>query len=312
TDRTVINTAPHLVLILIHEILHFVDMNKRPLELFCFEKCVPNTVSVGHHSDENVDLVLLPCILIASHAAPQGYDISTPSGPGLALSGNAEGFASVFLRGSEGSSTRFADEGGAGRCKNGELLHVDGKCVVPITTRNIFLYDAPKQTAQAGGAPPNLPPPKVDHNILFVRLPEGGTGAGPFIIPPPQQENIIYVLSKNGGGGGQRVIEVTAPPPSNPEVYFVNYGEGDNPTLPIGVDLETALSVATEAGGLDVGGFGDSGGVNTASRGSSLLDGNGFGGLGSGFQSGVSSSYSQYSPPEDNSVFTPSILYSEP
>nr|XP_027217931.1 uncharacterized protein LOC113810452 [Penaeus vannamei] len=121
---------------------------------------------------------------------------------------------------------------------------------------NVFVYDAPEQSQQPSGPPPSVPPPRVDHNILFVRLPEGGAGPEPIIVPPPRQENIVYVLNKNDGAGGQRVIEVTAPPATNPEVYFVNYEEGENPTLPIGVDLETALNAAASAGGQVIGGGG--------------------------------------------------------
>ncbi|XP_063593754.1 uncharacterized protein LOC134770728 [Penaeus indicus] len=219
----------------------------------------------SHHRYDLIVLILIrplshfdiPCditcklVILASHATPQGYNLPTPSGPGLLLDGSSSG----FISGS--SSSGHGNDGGTsavGGCKVGEILHVDGTCVVPVITRNIFLYDAPKQTEEAGGTFPSFPPPKVDHNIIFVRLPKGEVGTEPVIVPPPRQENIIYVLNKSGGSGGQRVIEVTAPPPSNPEVYFVTYGDGENPTLPIGVDLETALSVATEAGGQAFGG----------------------------------------------------------
>lgn len=238
--------------------------------------------------------VLSFIILSASHAKPQGYDL-TPSGPSLALGGSSSGFVSGSRRASASEHRNDGGLSGTGGCKQGEVLHVDGTCVVPIITRNVFLYDAPKSIQQPGGTPPSLPPPKIDNNIIFVRLPEGGIGTEPVIVPPPRQESIIYVLNKNDGSGGQRVIEVTAPPPSNPEVYFVTYGEGESPTLPIGVDLETALSVATEAGGLPFkgasgsgdgfsgnagnsvsrGGFGvarGDGGVNTGSEGSSSIE----------------------------------------
>ncbi|XP_037791991.1 uncharacterized protein LOC119587312 [Penaeus monodon] len=241
-------------------------------------------------------LLLFFTVISASQATPQGYNLPTPSGPGIVLGGSSSGFIS-------GSRRAFASGHGndgrasvAGGCKQGEVLHVDGTCVVPIITRNIFLYDAPKLTQQADGTFSSFPPPKVDHNIIFVRLPKGDVGTEPVIVPPPRQENIIYVLSQSGGGVGRRVIEVTAPPPSNPEVYFVTYGEGENPTLPIGVDLETALSAATEAGGLA---FGGASGI-----------GDGFDGFDSGFQAGVVGSDDQFSHPRDNPLSTPSSLYS--
>merc|ERR1712212_690156 len=136
----------------------------------------------------------------------------------------------------------------AAGCREGQILHVDGNCVEPIVTKNVFVYDVPQQQ-QPSGPPPVIPPPRVEENILFVRLPEGGAGPEPIVIPPPRQNNIVYILNKNDGLGEQRVIEVEAPPPSNPEVILVNYQEGENPILPIGVDLQTALNAATATGG---------------------------------------------------------------
>lgn len=133
-------------------------------------------------------------------------------------------------------------------CKEGEVRHVDGSCIVPEITRKVYVVSVPKQTPQPSDSLPDLPPPRVDHNILFVRLPEGGVGPDPVVVPPPRQNNIVYVLSKRNQNG-QRVIEVPAPPPSEPEIYFVNYDDGENPTLPGGLDLETALGSAVEANG---------------------------------------------------------------
>merc|ERR1712212_304009 len=110
----------------------------------------------------------------------------------------------------------------AAGCREGQILHVDGNCVEPIVTKKVFVYDVPQQQQPSG------PPP---------------------VIPPPRQNNIVYILNKNDGLGEQRVIEVEAPPPSNPEVILVNYQEGENPILPIGVDLQTALNAATATGG---------------------------------------------------------------
>ncbi|XP_069993204.1 uncharacterized protein [Penaeus vannamei] len=199
-------------------------------------------------------LFYISAFVAASGAAPQGYDISKPSGPGFSFgSGGSSGSKGSGGGSSSGSGYSNGGGGSSGGCSEGEILHVDGTCVVPEITRNVFLYDAPQQS-QTPGTPPDIPPPKLDYNIIFVRLPDGGAGPEPIIIPPPRQENIVYVLNKNGGAGAQRVIEVPTPPPSNPEVYFVNYGEGENPTLPIGVDLQTALNAATEASGQVVGG----------------------------------------------------------
>ncbi|XP_042879566.1 uncharacterized protein LOC122257990 [Penaeus japonicus] len=137
-------------------------------------------------------------------------------------------------------------------CQEGEVRHVDGSCVVPEITRKVFVFSVPKQQREPIDSIVDLPPPKVEHNILFVRLPEGGVGPEPIVVPPPRQENIIYVLNKQGEHG-QRVIEVPAHPPSEPEIYFVNYEEGENPTLPGGLDLQTALGSAAEASGQLIG-----------------------------------------------------------
>lgn len=266
--------------------------------------------------------------MAASGAAPQGYDISKPSGPGFSFGSGGSSGSTGGGGSSSGSGYSNGGGGSSGGCKEGEILHVDGTCVVPEITRNVYLYDAPQQS-QNTGTPPDIPPPKVDYNIIFVRLPEGGAGPEPIIIPPPRQENIVYVLNKNGGAGAQRVIEVTTPPSSNPEVYFVNYGEGENPTLPIGVDLQTALNAATEASGQVVGGAaggqGGSGNVGGANgyTGNGNNGGSGFSGSG-GFATGNSgsrgngfgasaggSSGGQYSAPVSKAT-TPSRHYSGP
>ncbi|XP_047487175.1 uncharacterized protein LOC125037984 [Penaeus chinensis] len=143
-------------------------------------------------------------------------------------------------------------------CKDGEVRHIDGSCIVPEITRKVFVVSVPRQAPRPSDSLPDLPPPRVDHNILFVRLPEGGVGPDPIVVPPPRQDNIVYVLSKNSQNG-QRVIEVPAPPPSEPEIYFVNYDDGENPTLPGGVDLQSALASALEANGQVIAeGLGDS------------------------------------------------------
>merc|ERR1712002_1383101 len=140
-------------------------------------------------------------------------------------------------------------------CGEGEVLNVDGSCSRPVVTRNIFVYAAPEQPRPLPG-PVNVPPPKVDYNIVFVRAPEGNAAQDPIIVPPPQQRTLVYVLSKKPEDGGQRVIEVPAGPASNPEVYFVNYGPGENPQLPGGVNLQTALGAAAAPGGAGPAGAG--------------------------------------------------------
>ncbi|CAL4135323.1 unnamed protein product, partial [Meganyctiphanes norvegica] len=97
------------------------------------------------------------------------------------------------------------------------------------------------------GPAPQVPPPKVDYSIVFVKTPEQTDGPDPIIVPPPQKRTLVYVLSKKQEEEGQKVIQV---PESSydPEVFYVNYGPGENPTLPGGVDLTTALNSAIQPG----------------------------------------------------------------
>ncbi|XP_037791973.1 uncharacterized protein LOC119587292, partial [Penaeus monodon] len=195
---------------------------------------------------------LLVAVAACAFAAPQGYDLGAPSGGGL-----SDGAG--LLAGGAGAADFGSGEGAITGCRDGEVLHVDGTCVIPEITRKVYLFTVPEQE-QSVGPPPSIPPPAVEHNILFVRLPEEGPAPEPIVLPPPRQNNIVYVLNKQDQQV-QRVIEVPAQPQSDPEIYFVNYQDGENPTLPIGVDLETALSSAAAAGGQVLGGLEGASGV---------------------------------------------------
>ncbi|XP_042859912.1 armadillo repeat-containing X-linked protein 2-like [Penaeus japonicus] len=192
---------------------------------------------------------------------------------------------------------------GGPMCKQGQVMHVDGSCVVPEISQTVFVYDAPERPEQSGGSPPYIPPPKIERSILFVNLPEQGAGQEPIILPPPKQESIVYVLNKGKGGDEQKVIEVTTPKSSYPEVYFVNYEEGDNPLLPIGVDLQTALKAAAEARVQSAAG---GGGARTGG----LIQGGGGSG-GNGGKSGGGGGGGGYRPPS-NAAATPSTSYRAP
>ncbi|XP_027223490.1 uncharacterized protein [Penaeus vannamei] len=205
-------------------------------------------------------LVLCFTLVVSVSSAPQGYSLPTPSGPS---------------------------------CGEGQVKHVDGSCVTPQVKRRVFVYDVPANVAEVS-KPAYIPEPKVERNIIFVRLPEGAQGPEPIVVPPPQQEHVVYVLNKQSEQD-QRVIEVPAPPPSNPEVFFVNYAEGENPTLPSGVDLQTALSSASQGNGQVLGGGGQGGGT-----GGGINGGSNGGSVGGG-----------YSPPSSN-YSPPSNLYGTP
>nr|XP_027223492.1 regulator of gene activity-like [Penaeus vannamei] len=208
-------------------------------------------------------------LVAAASAVPQGYNLRTPSGPSFS----------------------------AGSCGGGQVQHVDGSCVTPQVNSRVFLYNVPPNQASSS-RPAYVPKPKLERNIVFVRLPDGAQGPEPIVVPPPRQQHVVFVLNKQSEQG-QQVIEVPAPPPSDPEVFFVNYAEGENPTLPGGVDLQTALSAASQGGGQVVGGGGSGGsggGIGGGFGGGSGggfgggIDGGSGGGIGGGFESGLGGS----------------------
>ncbi|XP_069156609.1 uncharacterized protein [Procambarus clarkii] len=199
--------------------------------------------------------------------------------------------------------------GSGGGCGGGQVRHVDGSCVTPLVTRNLFVYSAP-DLAPVIGPRPYIPPPTVEHNILFIRAPESGPGPEPIVVPPPQQKNTLYVLGKRPAYN-QQIIQVPAPEQESPDVYFVNYGDGDNPSLPTGEDLQSALRSAAQGGGTVIGGSGGGGGGGGYGNGGSFggdggivsggggdfLGGGGGGGYSGGIPPPVPQPPSLYLPP---------------
>jgi len=143
-------------------------------------------------------------------------------------------------------------------CPHG-LKRINGICLTPgrLTTqrrtpkisKNIYLYQAPT----ARGIPKHinpakLPQPKVHYNFVFIKTPNLiNGGLKPLVVPPPKQKTLVYLLSKKPEAAAQEIIEVPQEP-SQPEVFFVSYNEGDNPTLPGGIDLQTALKESAHLG----------------------------------------------------------------
>lgn len=245
-------------------------------------------------------LILILASAAVTSADLRGYSLPTPTGPSVHLGG----------------------------CSGGQVRHADGRCVTPRENRRVFLYEVPPNTVFSS-APTNIPEPTVDTNILLLRTPHGFLGPDPVVVPPPRQQHVVYVLNKQSEHG-QRVIEVTAPPPAEPEVYFVNYAEGENPTLPSGVDLQSALGAATQGDGQTIGDSGDggvvSGGIGSGDTGGTNVDGggdfggstgfggnsafgtsSGIGGVFSGGSPGHGSIGGTYTPP-----FPPTNLYTAP
>ncbi|XP_064089970.1 uncharacterized protein LOC135203974 [Macrobrachium nipponense] len=211
---------------------------------------------------------------------------------------NEGSFSGVSSQGPQVSSGYGAP--GAGNCREGEVSHFDGSCVVPEVSRHVFVYQAPEREGRTYGPPPKIPLPKEEHNIVFIRTPEGGPAQDPIVIPPPQKKHIIYVLNKDAGQQQQKIIEITTPKPKSPEVYFVNYAEGENPTLPGGIDFETALNSAVHADGQVIGGGSSAGPIGTsirnlpASHDSAGHQGTSFGG--EGFVSGSADAAGSFGP----------------
>ncbi|XP_042855631.1 uncharacterized protein LOC122242416 [Penaeus japonicus] len=169
----------------------------------------------------------LVLVLVAGvSAAPLGYNLPTGSG-------------SYFHN---------------GICRFGQVRHLDGRCVTPQVYQRSYVYDAPRKVNYFR-RPHYIPEPKVERNVVFVRLPEDDLGPEPIIVPPPRQQQVVYVLNKQSEQD-QRVIEVPAPPPTEPEVVFVDYEEGENPILPSGEDLHSALNTASQGFGHVVGSSG--------------------------------------------------------
>lgn len=142
-----------------------------------------------------------------------------------------------------------------GDCSLGEVRNANGQCVKAQISRNLFLFSAPPPQQIPIGPSPPLPDPKIHYNFVFIRSPLAVGGAKPIVVPPPQQKTLVYVLSKRPSSLDQEVIEIGANP-IKPEVYFVNYGPGDNPDLPGGVSLQEALSQSAQQGQFIDGGEG--------------------------------------------------------
>ncbi|MCL4128304.1 UNVERIFIED_CONTAM: hypothetical protein GTU68_041790, partial [Idotea baltica] len=178
--------------------------------------------------------------------------------------------------------------GFGGSCGQGQVRHVDGSCVEPIVNRNVYLYNAPRIQHNVGPKP-QIPKPKVEYNVVFVRTPEGPQGQKPIVVPPPQQKTLVYVLTKSGTLD-QQVIEVPAGPNQSPEVFYINYNEGDNPQLAGGLDLQSALASANAQQGQVIGGgSGGGGGFGGGSFGGGSIGGGFVGGsIGGGLSGGIS------------------------
>nr|XP_027224221.1 uncharacterized protein LOC113816359 [Penaeus vannamei] len=127
-------------------------------------------------------------------------------------------------------------------CEEGEIIHSDGTCVI---RKNLYLFEAPEQPYQPIGPPPALPRPKLNQNHIYVRVPEEPPTPEPVVLPPPRRKTLVYILRKVDERV-QRVIEFDSIPSPSPQVYFINYQDGENPSLPIGIHMDNALGVISD------------------------------------------------------------------
>merc|ERR1719369_1267859 len=171
--------------------------------------------------------------LVQSYGVPQGAPLGNPSNGPI---------------GQESISSGVLGTGYGRPCNGDEVRNVLGECVLPEISRNIFVYAAPKAVPSGPRQSPALPKPEVHYNFVFVKTADPLEQDDPIIVPPPQQKTLVYVLSKKQVQGGDEIIQAPHFPAPRPEVFYVNYGEGDNPQLPGGVDLQTALSSGATQG----------------------------------------------------------------
>ena len=128
-----------------------------------------------------------------------------------------------------------------GPCAEGLERTLYGKCVKPKISKDLFLYRAPTLNVPYKRAYYDHEP-KVHYNLVFLQAPSYKDAQHkPIVVPPPKQQTLVYLLSKQPSGYEQDVIEVPLEP-TKPEVFFVDYKDGDNPILPGGIDLNTALT----------------------------------------------------------------------
>merc|ERR1712105_577860 len=110
----------------------------------------------------------------------------------------------------------------------------------------------------------------------FVRTQNSVGGSNAVVVPPPKQKTLFYVLNRRPDALNQEVIEVPSAP-VKPEVFFVNYDQGDDTQLPGGVSLQQALSQSVQQGQTIHG----SGGSSLGSIGGGSIGGGSFIGGGS-------------------------------
>ncbi|XP_066973319.1 uncharacterized protein [Macrobrachium rosenbergii] len=180
----------------------------------------------------------------------------SPTGTGQQQAFGQTSFGSSGVSGTFHSGTRHSGTTGhlrgsapfVGKCRDGQVRHFDGRCVTPEISRKYLVYTEPEKQTRKIPTPVDVPLPKLEYNYVFIRTQEKEDDeSDTIVVPPPQQKHVIYVLNKEAQSHEREVIQVPQPEQPDPEVYFVNYAEGETPTLPDGIDFHTALGSAIPA-----------------------------------------------------------------
>ena len=128
------------------------------------------------------------------------------------------------------------------KCGKDEILKSDGTCIKPEVLTKVFAFVAPK-TKPRPIKKVEIPKPKVDHRVVFVKAPVRPEQPDPIIAPAPKSETNIYVLSKNEPLI-RRVIEAPEQPLVEPKINYLAYEEGQNLPKVHGFDLQSIFSNA--------------------------------------------------------------------
>ena len=188
-------------------------------------------------------------LLASASAIPQGYRLPAPRPaarpaaiPAFALSSDSD---------ESDERAVFRSSARSGGCPAGQIRKVDGTCAIPVlSSANVYAFVAPEIELPSIEVP-DIPDPKVDQNVVFVRAPATVQSPDPIIVPAPQQKTDVYVLSEIGDVE-QKVIEAPALPAIEPEVHYVALKAGESIEELHGVDVPTAFRNAKIGRGVQV------------------------------------------------------------
>jgi len=200
-------------------------------------------------------LLCLASVLAFPDLSPR-YDagnIGGGGGGGAVAVGGGGGAVAVGGGGAGVGGITFGDGCPAGQVMTG------GSCQAAQITKNIYLYAGQEAQAAAAGKAIIKANPKVHLNYVFVKSAGSVAASAPVVVPPPKQKTLVYVLNRRVAAGKGEVINLDSKP-TKPQVYFVNYEEGDTADLPGGVSLQEALSQSVQQGQTIQGSAGSGGG----------------------------------------------------